>query len=56
MSFDDPVADSSRKYSDSIEWTTKITSLIKAGEVHLPHSSDPDHTASQLSGVTANRT
>ena len=45
MSFNDPVVDSSRKHTDPIECTTNLTSLIKAGKAHVPHSSDPDRAA-----------
>ena len=48
MCFDDLVVDSSHKHMDSIERTTNLTSLIKAGKVHLPHSSDPDRAAKSI--------
>ncbi len=42
MSFDDPVIDSSRKHSDSVQCTANLTSLIRKGEAQLPRTNDPD--------------
>ena len=41
MSFEDPVAESQRKHTDSIECTATLTGLICAGEQHFPPSGIP---------------
>ena len=43
MSFDDPVADSSIKHTDSLEYTATLTSLLVDGATDLPAGSDLDH-------------
>lgn len=45
MSFDDPVADSSIKHTDSLEYTATLTSLLVDGATDLPAGSDLDHEA-----------
>ncbi len=45
MSFDDPVADSHCKHTDSRECTTTLTSLILDGESELPWGTDLDQEA-----------
>ena len=45
MSFDDPVADSQPKYTDSRECTATLTGLILDGESELPAGADLDQEA-----------
>ena len=45
MSFDDPVADSQPKYTDSRECTATLTGLILDGESELPVGADLDQEA-----------
>ncbi len=42
MSFDDPVADSQSKYTDSCKCTATLTGLILDGESELPVGADLD--------------
>ena len=45
MSFDDPVADSLTKHLDSLECTTKLSSLLQDGFAELPVGCDLDFEA-----------
>ena len=45
MSFDDPVADSSTKHTDSLEYTATLTSLLVDGATELPEGGDLDEEA-----------
>ena len=45
MSFDDPVADSSTKHTDSLEYTTTLTSFLVEEAIELPAGGDLDQEA-----------
>ena len=45
MSFDDPVADSPHKHTDSLECTTTLTGLLLDGKLELPRRTDLDQQA-----------
>ena len=45
MSFDDPVADSSTKHTDLLEYTATLTSLLVDGATELPEGGDLDEEA-----------
>ena len=45
MSFDDPVTDSSTKYTDSLKYTATLTSLLVDGATELPAGGDLDQEA-----------
>ena len=45
MTFDDPVADSSRKHDDSLKCTAMFTNLLLNNESELPETADFDHEA-----------
>ncbi len=45
MTFDDPVADSSRKHTDSLKCTTMLTNLLLSNTSELPEKADFDYEA-----------